>query len=448
MGMPNRTTVPRETADRDLYDTEDVFQVGEVVGRIYEIRAVLGAGGMGQVFEAQDHSLDRRVAIKANWPNLPAPPLRNEARALAAFRHPSLVTVHGLGVHRGTDYLVMERIYGVSLADMLDQRLSQGQRLPVEEAMRILAATAEGLGVVHRAGIAHRDIKPSNVMLTPDHRVVLMDFGLVLPEFDVAQQEKIAGSPPYMAPEALANLVDPGAGQLVDVFALGVTAYEMLVGHVPHPDYDDLQDLWEKLKTPTPSVQELRSDVPEGLSELIGEMMHRDPAARPQSAEAVSWQVKRIAARGARATAVERTRPREVLVVDDDEDIARVLGFYVKKALGNVEVSHVKDGERALERLRRGPAPDVMLLDLHMPKMNGIEVAMYMRGEELAPDCAIVAVSAGAQEHDRQLLHQLGIRTFVEKGSGLGERLAQVLRGLARPISESSPAGDRSGGSR
>ena len=424
--MPNRSTAPQKPTAQQLAFDGDIFQRGEIVGRIYEIRSVLGAGGMGQVFEAHDVALDRRVAIKANWPHLPAPPLRNEARALAAFRHPSLVTVHGIGVHRGIDYIVMERIYGVSLADALDQRAAQGQLMAVEDAMRVLAATAEGLGVVHRAGIAHRDVKPSNIMLTPEHRVVLMDFGLVLPEFDVAQQEKIAGSPPYMAPEALANAVDRGAGQLVDVYALGVTAWEMLVGRVPHPDYRDLQELWEKLKRPPPLAHELRSDVPESLSRLIAEMMHRDPAARPQSAEVVSWQIKRIAAEGRRPKPAERPAPR-VLIVDDDADISRVLAFYVDKALGGAEVTRVPDGESALEHLRRAAPPDVMLLDLHMPKMNGIEVAMYVRGEELAPDCRIIAVSAGAQEHDRQLLHQLGIRDFVEKGSGLGERLAAVL---------------------
>lgn len=424
--MPDRPTDPHQPTEEQLGFGGDIFTIGEVVGRVYEIRSVLGAGGMGQVFEAHDLALDRRVAIKANWPNLPAPPLRNEARALAAFRHASLVTVHGIGVHRGIDYIVMERIYGVSLADALDQRAAQAQLMSVDEVMRVLAATAEGLAVVHRAGIAHRDIKPSNIMLTPDHRVVLMDFGLVLPEFDVAQQEKIAGSPPYMAPEALANVVGRGAGQLVDVYALGVTAWEMLVGRVPHPGYADLQELWERLKTPAPLAHELRPDVPDGLSRLIAEMMERDPAARPQSAEVVSWQVKRLAAEARRHTPVPRRQTR-VLIVDDDTDIARVLAFYVDKALGRAEITRVEDGESALEHLRRAPPPDVMLLDLHMPKMNGIEVAMYVRGEELAPDCRIIAVSAGAQEHDRQLLHQLGIREFVEKGSGLGERLAAVL---------------------
>ena len=422
----DRTTAPKKI-DAALLSAAggDIFEPGELLGRVYEIRSVLGAGGMGQVFEAHDHSLDRRVAIKAAWPELPTPALRNEARALAAFRHPSLVTVHGIGVHRGIDYIVMERIYGVSLANEIDRRHRAGAPMEVVEVCEILQWAAEGLAVVHRAGIAHRDVKPSNIMLTPDRRVVLMDFGLVLPEFSMAQQEYIAGSPPYMAPEALANVLAAGSGQLVDVYALGVTAFEMLAGRVPR-EAGSLEKLWELCKQPPPDLRRLRPDAPAALVALIEEMLETDPGARPQSAESIAWALGRIRARkGPRPAA---PRPLRVLVVEDDADVARVIAFYAKKALGSdVEVRTLHDGVSALAALRTD-SPDVMLLDLHMPRMNGIEVAMYMRGEGLAPTCTIVSVSAGAQEHDRQLMHQLGIRHFVQKGEGLSERLADVLR--------------------
>jgi serine/threonine-protein kinase len=432
----DRTTAPKKVDPVLIaYAGGDIFDVGEVLGRVYEIRAVLGAGGMGQVFEAHDHALDRRVAIKAAWPQLPTPALRNEARALAAFRHPSLVTVHGLGVHRGIDYIVMERIYGVSLADEIDRRHRAGAPMEVAEVCEIVQWAAEGLAVVHRAGIAHRDVKPSNIMLTPDRRVVLMDFGLVLPEFSMAQQEYIAGSPPYMAPEALANVLAAGSGQLVDIYALGVTAFEMLAGRVPR-DAQDLEKLWELCKSPPPDLREIRPDVPGALVALIEEMLERDPGARPQSAESVAWALGRIRDRKGSKPAA---RPLRVLVVEDDADVARVIAFYAKKALGNdVEIHTAYDGITALSALRTD-SPDVMLLDLHMPRMNGIEVAMYMRGEGLAPACTIVSVSAGAQEHDRQLMHQLGIRHFVKKGEGFSDRIAEVLRDVRATLALSEP---------
>ena len=110
---------------------------------MYEIRQLLGAGAMGQEYEARDHDLDRRDAIKAAWPGLPS--LRQEARALAAFRHPSLVTVHTLGEHRGAEFLVMERIYGVSLEAHIAHRFERGGHFGLDEIVTILPQPASSM---------------------------------------------------------------------------------------------------------------------------------------------------------------------------------------------------------------------------------------------------------------------------------------------------------------
>jgi len=376
---------------------------------------------MGQVFEARDHDLDRRVAIKAAWPGLPS--LRKEARALAAFRHPSLVTVHTLGEHHDVEFLVMERIYGVSLDVHMKHRFEGGGQFDAAETVVILASLAEGLAVVHRAGLAHRDVKPSNVMLTPDHRVVLMDFGLVLPEFEVGNQTGVAGSPAYMAPEALGSDVSSGAGNLTDIYGLGVVAFELLTGRLPYRA-KNLPALWDMQRsTPAPEVQELRKDVPVQLARLVNEALSFDPSDRPQSAEAFAWQLEASLRHEARAL----TPPAiDLLIVEDDPDMARVLAFYAKRALGSVNLRRARDGLEAIARVRES-APGVILLDLHMPKMNGVEVLMQMRGEHLAEGAAVIAVSAGAQRDDLQLLHQLGIHHFVSKGPDLAEHLAAAL---------------------
>jgi CheY-like chemotaxis protein len=120
----------------------------------------------------------------------------------------------------------------------------------------------------------------------------------------------------------------------------------------------------------------------------------------------------------------------EVLLVEDDADLAKIMKFYVTQSLGNsVQIRHATDGEMAVAMLRK-KAPDLMLLDLHMPKMNGVEVCMHVRGERIADDMKIVAVSAGAQEHDLQLLHQLGIHRFIQKGADLKKHLHEVLKAL------------------
>lgn len=416
-----------DAASDEGTEEEQIFATGELIDGAYEIIQLLGHGGMGQVFEALDHSLNRRVAIKAAWPNPLAPPLRNEARALAAFSHPSLVMVHSLGAHGDIDYLVMERVYGVPLTEHLATR--PGRVLDHHAAVEILLPVAEGLAVVHRAGLVHRDVKPDNVMLTPDGRVVLMDFGLVLPEFHIDGQTTVAGSPPYMAPEALANKTNSGEGHLVDMFALGVVAYELLTGARPY-DGATLREVTAAHKAGRPKLLSELTDCPSDLGDLIHEMIAIDPHERPQSAEGAARRLRGVRDPVATGDTL-RPAPRvpNVLIVDDDADLARILSFYVRQILGEIEVRTASDGEQALRQVLE-KEPDVMLLDLHMPRMNGIELCMQLRGQRLAGDCTIISVSAGAQEDDVQLLHQLGIHHFIEKGSNLRGRLRTVLSEL------------------
>lgn len=410
-------------------DGEDrIFATGELLDGIYEIMQLLGRGGMGQVFEAHDHLLNRRVAIKAAWPNPLTPPLRNEARALAAFQHPSLVSVHTLGEHRGIDYLVMERVYGVSLTRHASTRWASGEQFSPAEVVQVLLLAAEGLSVVHRAGLVHRDVKPDNIMMTPVHRIVLMDFGLVLPEFDVNGTQRVAGSPPYMAPEALLNTAASGSGHLVDIFGLGVVAYELLTGIRPFAGMTIREVIASHERGQPAPLAELRPDCPLALCQIVHEMLSSNPQLRIQSAEAVAWQMRAIRDERPRSDTptVMSAKGPSVLIVDDDVDLAKILTFYVRQIVGSSDIRVAHDGEEALRDVQ-DKEPDVMLLDLHMPRMNGVELCMQLKGEGLAQSCSIISVSAGAQEHDVQLLHQLGIHHFVEKGSNLRERLRTVF---------------------
>jgi CheY-like chemotaxis protein len=157
-------------------------------------------------------------------------------------------------------------------------------------------------------------------------------------------------------------------------------------------------------------------------------MLDPDPKHRVQSAEAAAWQLRAVQENQVRSEPLVRREPEAlaVLIVDDDVDLAKILTFYVRQIVPGAAIRVAHDGEAALREVQASE-PDVMLLDLHMPRMNGVEVCMQLRGEGLAESCSIVSVSAGAQEHDVQLLHQLGIHHFLEKGSNLRGRLRSVL---------------------
>ncbi len=410
---------PRMSEDATL------FEIGELVGGAYEIRSVLGEGGMGRVYGAHDIALNRRVAVKASWPSIEDTLLAKEAQAIASVRHPGMIDVYGAGTHRGIPFLVMEFLYGVNLETFLEKRRGDESMLSVSEVLDLLIPVADALAAVHRSGITHRDVKPANIMLTPNGRIVLMDFGLFTPESDDAAV--LCGTPEYMAPESLVGKMDPRNAFWVDIYALGTTAYELLTGDVPFP-YETAQDVVRAQVREQPrDIREERPDLPPRVAELVHEMMAKDPLERPPSMEAVVYRLR--AAREALNAPPPVQEKFTALVVDDDAALGKLLGMYVTRAVPDTQVIVVDDAERALVALRERP-PDVMLVDLHMPRMNGIELCMMLRGMHLADQCTIVAVSAGAREADIDLLRQLGITRFVPKGADLGALLGPQIKEL------------------
>jgi CheY-like chemotaxis protein/tRNA A-37 threonylcarbamoyl transferase component Bud32 len=425
-----------------------LFEIGELVGGAYEIRSVLGEGGMGRVYGAHDVALNRRVALKASWPSIEDTLLAKEAQAIASVRHPGMIDVYGAGTHRGIPFLVMEFLYGVNLETFLDKRRGDASMLTVSEVLDLLIPVADALAAVHRSGITHRDVKPANIMLTPNGRIVLMDFGLFTPESDA--NAELSGTPEYMAPESLTGKVDPRNAFFVDIYALGMTAYELLTGDVPFAYETPQEVVRAQVREKVPDIREERPDLSPRLAELVHEMLAKDPLERPQGMEAVVFRLR--AAREALNVPVPVQEKFTALVVDDDAALGKLLGMYVTRAVPETQVIVVDDAERALVALRERP-PDVMLVDLHMPRMNGIELCMMLRGMHLADQCTIVAVSAGARDADIDLLRQLGITRFVPKGAELGALLGPQIKELhqawqrtarssARPASQ-SPASSK-----
>ncbi len=202
----------------------------------YEILAPIGAGGMGEVYKANDTRLDRTVAVKVLPEHLAESPERKarferEAKAISQLNHPHICTLYDVGEQDGIDFIVMEYIEGETLAE----RLKKGA-LPLEKALEYGIQIADGLDTAHRAGIVHRDLKPANVMLTKSG-VKLLDFGLARlvegdlgPETsdaptqqkDLTQEESIIGTLQYMAPEQLER---KPADARTDIFALGLVLY-------------------------------------------------------------------------------------------------------------------------------------------------------------------------------------------------------------------------------
>jgi serine/threonine-protein kinase len=401
-----------------------IFKIGGVLSETYEVRAVLGHGGMGQVFDAHDVGLGRRVAIKANFADIEAQfSIRNEARALAAIRHPGVVGVYALGCHEGVDYMVMEHVSGVTLAQHLERL---GGSMPLPERLDVLVAIADGLAAIHRAGLSHGDVKPENVLLAASGRVVLMDLGLVRAAYE-RDSGVVAGTPDFMAPEIIAGAQRGSERPLADVYAFGVLAYLILANELPYAGKDQVAVLLAHAEDAVPSLLD-KVQVPRRLSELVTSLMAKDPNDRPVSMDAVVWQLRAIKEELSREPAEPAL---SVLIVDDDADIARLVSMYVKQAAPTAEIALAGDAQQALEHFRRKP-PRLVFLDLNMPRMSGFELFTYLRGVRLVDASTVVAMSAGGTPTDVGLMLELGAQDFIPKGPELRGRVTRVVNMLSQ----------------
>jgi eukaryotic-like serine/threonine-protein kinase len=274
----------------------------QLLGQDGRFRAVrrIDAGGMGEIWEADDTLLGRRVAIKVLVEELAGDPVavrrfRREARATAKLDHPNIIRVFDF-VDGDPPFLVLELLEGETLADRLDR----DGALPPLEAARIAAAVADGLDVAHRAGIIHRDIKPSNIMLTVDGDVKVMDFGIAAAwEAHSTTGQQLLATAAYAPPERIRGGHASPAG---DLYSLGVVLYEMLCGRPPFLADSPERLLRAHLEDEPRPVQELVFWVPPEIAAACEAALAKDPAGRPSSAGALAAQL-RAAAEVAEASA-------------------------------------------------------------------------------------------------------------------------------------------------
>ena len=284
-----------QAPDLDLAESwREPLQPGDVVGR-YQIKAEIGRGGFGAVYEAFDPELGRTVALKALKPGRTRKTfseewIKKEAEAVAKLDHPAIVTIFDVGTCPAGAYLVMELLRGETLA----RRIEKGP-LPVDEALRIAEQMAEGLAHAHSRGVLHRDLKPANVFVCEDGRVKLLDFGLA--HLLGTEGSSGAGTPAYMAPEQSTGAV---VDERADVWAAGMVLGEMLTGKrpvdrtpSPAPGLETAEPktelMWESPKAPAPATvaSPRLGGVPRPVAKVMAAALSEDPGARPRDGR--SW---------------------------------------------------------------------------------------------------------------------------------------------------------------
>ncbi len=299
----------------------------EILNDRYQLDKQLGEGGMAIVYQASDLMLERTIAVKILRKDFSKSKafqerFKEEARAAANLTHPNIVTVHDFGFDNDRLYIVMEHVPGTDLK----QIIKKSGPLPIDHASRLFIQACAGLGYAHRAGLVHCDIKPHNMLITPDHRLKVTDFGIARALASVKHDEQsqaIWGSPAYFSPEQAAGRAPSPAS---DVYSLGVVLFEMLTGELPFNDPSPQElALLHRYETP-PSPREINPEISPELEEIIIKVLSKEPSSRYRTADQLGRIVISFTEMLDTQTQVEIPAP-----LPEDKDLQAILNLENKK---------------------------------------------------------------------------------------------------------------------
>lgn len=403
---------------------------GDVIDGKYSIRCKLGAGGMATVFLAADLRLKREVAIKIAHPELAEDPAScarflREAELMAKLRHPNVLEVYDVGIWRSFPYLVMPYLQGNDLETWCERR----GRVPLEldVAIGIMDQLLTGLAAMHAMGLVHRDVKPKNILVSDDGKVTLGDLGLSHFTDEGERVAEPSGTPGFLAPEILVHgNVRPELVAMADVYAAGVTAYWLLTW--TRPTTSNIGKLIADYPSEIDPPSQRHAALPKLFDAPILAAMNEDPTRRPSAAELreallhAHGVVRRQAA----------TKSHFVVVVDDDPNALMFVEEVVREALPGAEVVILRDPRVAFPIIESRP-PALVITDLDMPHLNGIELTATIRGHARTRDVPIIVFSGVGGAAEWQLLNQIGATRFLVKPID-PETLFDVIRRVMRQV--------------
>ena len=273
----------------------------------YEVEALIGRGAMGSVYLARDTKLNRLVALKVLLGSLARTPslvkqFHQEAQAAAPLNHPGIVRIYSAGVESGTPYIAMEFVDG----EPLDRFLNRHDRISWNVALHVGSQVAKALDAAHRHGVVHRDVKPSNIMLDGKGNVRLTDFGIasIQSDGDSGNSAGVIGTPQYMSPE---QVTGRPTGPASDLFALGVTLYQMMAGEMPFRGESSMALIKSICEDVPPRLNRIDPDIPDDVARLVAYLIEKEPSARPANAKVATGLFRRLQRQRGEASALNES---------------------------------------------------------------------------------------------------------------------------------------------
>ncbi|MFN7956358.1 MAG: protein kinase [bacterium] len=403
------------SAVRTIY--QDELQTRDVVGleeaRRYELIGLIGSGATSEVFKAYDASLGLTVALKVLKAHYVHDDeflgrLRREERLLGLVESDHVARIYGSGMLGRRPFISMEFIPGIQLSRLIVDRGWLTER----HVLDLMIDATEGVAAAHKQGIVHRDLKPSNLMVTPEGRVKVLDFGIARAREDmrITRAGDFLGTPAYSAPEQLVGASVTPRG---DVYSLGCVLFEALTGRLLL-DADSIRGIVEQqIHSHVPSPRALRPEVSASLERVVQQCLAPDPADRYPDAEALRRALLAVRASAPAAAASAAPLRRRALVADRDDASARVVQLALEAQ--GFEVVRVQDGYKLVElALEKGA--DVVLSSAILPNIDGLEAAQILRSSARTKDVPLVLMSD--REGHRDVAAFIGRCHFLKKPIG------------------------------
>ncbi len=388
---------------------------GHVLADRYQVRNLLGSGGMADVYEAWDTELEEAVAIKVLHPSIGTRDrmverFKKEIRLARRVVHPNVCRIYDFGASKDLKFVTMELLPGTTL----EAHIASHPELDLDSRLTMFREILSGLEAAHQLGIIHRDLKPQNVMVTPDGRPVITDFGIAR-ELDTGDNTtaigEVLGTPAYMAPERmLGGRVDLRS----DIYSLGVILFELATGERPFSGVTIFDMARNQLSIDPPLPTSLAPNLPLWLEQLILKMLAKQPEDRLQSVAAILTELPQTG------------RIKTVLLVDDDSTMLSIVGVHLNQA--GISVITADNGGAGIEMMQN-KAPDLLCLDFTMPQMDGFQVATYLH--RLGSKVPIFMLTGMQDPQYEKQAARLGIEQFFTKPLDIEAFVDAVSRRLS-----------------